>query len=518
MDSELKKVSYPRSPNYGKYWKVKDVLDHFKPKKESLDALHEWFHYHLIDKSNIIPLINNHGIIRINTDCLTANNMLNTQFGYWENINDGTKHLRVKDEYYIPKQLSEHLNFISPTLRFPIRKHTIKISKLSDNDITNNDGSSIYIMPSTLMSLYNIDSYKEVESSLDDININRQGIGSFLNEFYSDDDLEYFENKFKLEYTKTERVGDQPSGYGDEAELDVQYITTTGNNIFTYVFYNNDDDMFITMATTILNDYSNALPYVISISYGGDETDMTYEWANTCNNYFGQLSLLGVTIFASAGDSGVCDESGECIDNKFVPAFPASSPYVTSVGGTKILNNIEYAWEYSGGGFSTLFDRPSWQDNAVSNYLNTVSTLPDKSRFNINGRGYPDISAVSVDYVICIQESFYLVSGTSCSSPTIAGMISKINSHRLANGLAPLGFLNPLLYTIYDDMMNNIDTNKYFNDITSGYNIGCSIDNNIGFYASKGWDPITGVGSPNFELLLQRLLDTQDVIIKSHPK
>ena len=90
-------------------------------------------------------------------------------------------------------------------------------------------------------------------------------------------------------------------------------------------------------------------------------------------------------------------------------------------------------------------------------------------------------------------------------------MISKINSYRLANGLKQLGFLNPLLYQLYDETFNEIsgDYEKhYFRDITEGYNQGCSVDNNIGFYAAKGFDPITGVGVIDFGELLNTLLET----------
>jgi len=107
-----------------------------------------------------------------------------------------------------------------------------------------------------------------------------------------------------------------------------------------------------------------------------------------------------------------------------------------------------------------------------------------------------------VDYVIAYDAAFYLVSGTSASSPTVAGMISMINYARIKAGKSSLGFLNPTLYSLYDS-----DPEMYFNDVTEGYNIGCEVDENIGFYAAKGWDPLTGVGTPKFSKLYQALLD-----------
>ena len=79
--------------------------------------------------------------------------------------------------------------------------------------------------------------------------------------------------------------------------------------------------------------------------------------------------------------------------------------------------------------------------------------------------------------------------GTSASSPTFAGVIALINDARVAAGKSPMGFLNPFIYA----------NPQAFNDITSGNNPGCGTP---GFYASEGWDPITGNGTPNFQNLL----------------
>jgi len=128
--------------------------------------------------------------------------------------------------------------------------------------------------------------------------------------------------------------------------------------------------------------------------------------------------------------------------------------------------------------------------------------LPSSSRYRSTGRAYPDLSAQSVNYIICYELSFYSVSGTSCSCPTVAGMIAIINDYRLANGLSRLGFLNPLIYSLYDE-----DGEYYFNDVSTGYNMGCD-DNGIAFYASSGWDPVTGVGSLKFSRLFDALVNS----------
>jgi subtilase family serine protease len=93
-----------------------------------------------------------------------------------------------------------------------------------------------------------------------------------------------------------------------------------------------------------------------------------------------------------------------------------------------------------------------------------------------------------------------VVSGTSASSPVMAGMVSLVNSARRASGRSTLGWLNPALYQMYT---------SFTNDITSGNNkclvngYGCCAQ---GFYATDDWDPVSGLGSINFELFKAAML------------
>jgi tripeptidyl-peptidase-1 len=135
--------------------------------------------------------------------------------------------------------------------------------------------------------------------------------------------------------------------------------------------------------------------------------------------------------------------------------------------------------------------RPSWQDAAVQTYLNTADNMPASDLFNANGRGFPDVSAQGTNYVV-INNNMTLsaVAGTSASSPTFAGIIALLNDARMSVGKSPMGFLNPFIY----------ENPSIFNDITEGNNPGCSTK---GFYAARGWDPITGNGTPNFPKMLE---------------
>ena len=122
----------PDSVDYGKHWTSKRVSSFFAPKKESINEMFSWLEYHGVEKTDIKYLTDNGDYLRINVNCHQANRMLNTEFGFWNNVGDrtystNTNHLRVKDGYSVPNVVAPHLDFISPSLRFPPRHHTNKV-------------------------------------------------------------------------------------------------------------------------------------------------------------------------------------------------------------------------------------------------------------------------------------------------------------------------------------------------------------------------------------------------------
>jgi tripeptidyl-peptidase-1 len=223
--------------------------------------------------------------------------------------------------------------------------------------------------------------------------------------------------------------------------------------------------------------------------------------------------LLGTTVLYSSGDYGVAGNGGLCLNDdgsqskagqRFNPGFPAGCPYVTAVGATQVPagrkvtdpESATYEVIYSGGGFSNYFPRPAYQAGQVSTFLKSHPPPYTSPRtYNASGRGFPDISANGANYVVAVDGTFSRVFGTSASSPVVGAMITNINDARLAIGKKPLGFINPALYSAaFADA---------YNDITNGTNPGCGT---IGFNATKGWDPVTGLGTPRFPLLLAKFL------------
>jgi tripeptidyl-peptidase-1 len=187
---------------------------------------------------------------------------------------------------------------------------------------------------------------------------------------------------------------------------------------------------------------------------------------------------------------------------------------VTSAGATYLPPGASAATDQevavtrfpSGGGFSNIYAQPSYQSSQVNTYLtahtpsyktyktsgmnNPPESVTNGGIYNVAGRGYPDISAVGDNVVVVVNGLPTLIGGTSASAPVFAALINRINEERIAAGKKPVGFLNPTLYA----------HPEIFHDITVGNNSGCGTP---GFYAAKGWDPVTGLGTPNYPAMLK---------------
>lgn len=229
----------------------------------------------------------------------------------------------------------------------------------------------------------------------------------------------------------------------------------------------------------------------------------------------------GVTVLAATGDNGSANIIKEPVKNPaLIPypsvGWPASDPLVTAVGGTYHCTNptnttgpmvdstdpppnciahagqAEVGWIDGGGGYSILFPRPSYQNNlpAGSTFVGSSVGAPGP---NTNMRGIPDVayqaSARTAPLVYLGAFGWFTVGGTSCSTPQWAGLVAIADQISGAN----LGFINPGLYKI------GADASRYaadFFDVTQGNN-GAFAPTIPGYFASPGWDAVTGLGTPN---------------------
>jgi subtilase family serine protease len=322
--------------------------------------------------------------------------------------------------------------------------------------------------------------------------------------------------------------GTCPSRHGNscmEANLDAQYIAAMAQQAQNTVY---EWSAFMEMGTWCSEaEDQTSPPDVISMSYGENENAWQQSQVNAFNMEAMKLGAKGISLMIASGDGGAAGRmpAGEKQDCGYHSSFPASSPYVTSVGATMGLNKgpkateiacqcVKGAFITSQGGFSVLnTPAPSWQTDAISAYFQNVTTQPEPGYGN-GGRGTPDVSASGHSFRISVDGQFITVDGTSAATPVFSGIITLINARRKHAGLPTLGFLNPVLYK----------NPQMFTDVTSGFNGageinkytgGCDRSScTTGFYASKGWDPLTGLGTPIYSKMLAVLCPGCSAILR----
>jgi kumamolisin len=290
-------------------------------------------------------------------------------------------------------------------------------------------------------------------------------------------------------------------------DIEVAGAVAPGASIAVY-FAPNSDQAFIDATTTAIHDATNN-PSIISISWGGPEAAWTQQTMTALDSAFADAALLGVTVFVAAGDHGsadrppiIPDANGNPIANPAYDGvahvdFPASSPHAVACGGTHLegdaaVISTETVWNdgdgwATGGGVSDSWDPVTWQANAnVPTSVNPPGTRA--------GRGVPDVCGNAdntTGYEIYFNSNGAVVGGTSAVAPLWAGLMALLNQ---STGTKP-GFINDFLYSTAP---------TGFQDITDGTNAipqttqgAVTQPSTAGYQAGAGWDPCTGLGSPN---------------------
>ena len=322
-----------------------------------------------------------------------------------------------------------------------------------------------------------------------------------------------------------------------ESESDLEYasgVAPGASIVFVYVgnstTYNSNNGASVNDA--LLYAITNNLAPILTYSYGGCETANSLAALTNEEQFFRQANAQGQTVLVSSGDTGAAGCEDPAVTTAYdglQVSYPASSPYVTAIGGTQFndttspatywssTNNSQYGsalgyipesvWNdnataplsASGGGASRVFGKPSWQ---------VASGVP-----NDGARDLPDISfsaGLHDSYLICTSDSSFVsgnssgactatafgigrVGGTSLPTPAFAGALAMILNANTATGV---GNLNPLLYSLYGNKPS------VFHDITTGNNnapcaagtLGC-VNGTLGYSAVAGFDLATGLGS-----------------------
>jgi subtilase family serine protease len=344
--------------------------------------------------------------------------------------------------------------------------------------------------------------------------------------------------------------GNEAAIPGDEgeADIDIEYSsgTASGASVF-YVFTGSNPNYNVFDALDFA--ITQGIAPVISISYGGCEPLMSTSDLLQANSLFEQAAAQGQTIIASSGDSGptacaaysTADGVSVTQQQALAVSFPASSPYVTAVGGTQMApgtftagastywssagatDNIQSLLTYipevtwnessstygiaaSGGGVSSVFPRPAWQTGVPGIPSGNYRLVPDIAlQASIASPGFiicSDDQALSGANSDCLSNTLqnsnnrYVVGGgTSFAAPIFAGFIAILNQTKQTLGQ---GSVNPILYGLAAQPSVYASA---FHDITSGTTACAAGDGNCGtpgesvYAANTGYDMATGLGS-----------------------
>jgi len=474
-------VSTPSSPRYGKFLTKKQVHELVRPSEESIDTVVAWLAQNGV---KVDHFSGSKDFVHAFTTASIASRMLNTKYEVFRHFTTGQEVIKSTQTYQVPDHVQPHIDFVAGHIAFPLSVKPLYFAPTADGAVT----------PDTLRERYN------VTTALLGSNTNNSfSVAEFQAQYYSPSDLTEFFKQF-VTFAPKDSVVNKVIGQNDgsnpgvEANLDIQYIKGVAPGVSTWFWSNPAMDFFTDMVNWLSQIDSTAeAPWIQSVSYGSQDQWPTQDVHDRVDKEFQKSGVRGISIIFASGDSG----TGCLTCVKFRPSWPASSQYVTSVGATSFINGKsgdEQAVDAfgSGGGFSTADAQPSYQKDAVAHYFQVQKDLPASFYYDPSGRATPDVAALGIGFQVVDGGRVISVGGTSASCPTFAGIVSLLNDIRLNNKKPTLGFLNPWLYSI--------QAKNAFFDVTVGNNRhGCC--GLTGFKAAPGWDPVTGLGTPNFDVL-----------------
>ncbi|KAF2823179.1 tripeptidyl-peptidase 1 precursor [Ophiobolus disseminans] len=541
LDRHLHEVSDPDHERYGQHLSGEEVDNLVAPTSETHNLVHDWLRESGIDVSDLgYSAAKDWIIVRLPIE--KVEELLDTEYHNYKH-RDGSVVARATS-WSLPRHLHDHIDAIQPTTSF--FRGVANEATWVDKEVTvpanysppkNTSIAAVCnvtsVTPECFQTLYNTKWYKTQSGDENSI-----GFTNYLGEVPIRPDTKKFLEKYRPEAVSSASdfkqisidagpVQDGPltlnqstAGSSREANLDIQAIagiswetpitsySTGGQPPFVPDISTptNTNEPYLAWVTWLLSQRN--IPNIISTSYGEPEQTIPRSYAERVCRSFAQVTARGTTLFFSSGDHGI-GGTDTCYTNdgqnkyQFQPAFPASCPYVTTVGATMNFEPEESAYRAarntsagfrdlysSGSGFSNYFPRPKWQDKVVPAYVESLNSTY-KGLYNPNGRAYPDLAAQGLYFAYVWNGSEGTISGTSASCPLIAGIFSLVNDALIASGKSTLGWMNPWLYK---------KGYQGLTDITKGFSYGC---NTQGFPVTEGWDPVTGFGTPDFPKLLR---------------
>ncbi|KAJ3530886.1 hypothetical protein NM208_g9122 [Fusarium decemcellulare] len=520
----------------------KDAMALREPDQADVDEVLAW----LKSKGMAAKATPDKDWIHVKTTIESAEDLLDMKIGFYQFENQDPV-LRTR-EYSVPESVADAISFIHPIANFmrPKKELTSPVEEFTESlleflHLDKRDAAAPacnpVVSPDCLYKLYNIKPPAQNGTGNATSSI-RLGIAGFLEQYanYQDSDkfLETLAKplyqagyNYSVELINGGENSQDLSKSGNEAALDVQYAMALAYpaNIIYYLAGGrgpaldddgeelpdeyNDNEPYLEFLDYLLDLSDDEIPHVLSISYADNEVSVPRKYAERVCSLFGLLTARGTSVLSASGDGGAkgssnstCHTNDGTNQDVAMAVFPATCPWVTSIGGVTNAKSPPVGAEFSGGGFSQYFLREKWQDASVKSYVKALDGHLD-GYYNASYRAVPDISAVASNFITRIKDKPTALRGTSASTPVIASMIALINDARVRKGKDVLGWLNEVLYSE--------EVRAVLQDVTEGESFSCNFQTGGspgGWPAAKGYDAITGLGVPyDFEKLFNVLVD-----------
>ncbi|KAK7042012.1 family S53 protease-like protein [Favolaschia claudopus] len=506
LQEKLLSISTPGNADFRQWLSQDEIKSFMAPSADAVNAFNAFASANGLNTSVVSPYGD---WISVTLPVSKANTLFGAKYTNFTHSNLAAPITRTLS-LSLPAELAPHVQVVHPSTAFTTTQARLapRISKREPNatipagcDTSDPQNS---ITPACLQALYNIPTTPATQQN------NALLITGYQDQWAETADLQNFLKQFRPDLPSNQTFlrlsidgginPQMPHAGGGEATLDMEYAAGIASQVpLQFLTVGGQLDFPTSLLdTTAFLASSPQPPTVVTTSYGDVESNFGASLAGKICDGYAAASARGISILFASGDGGVNGNHDDGFDCElFVGVFPASCPWITSVGST-IGFNPEVAVNFTGGGFSSFFPAPSYQTSFVTTFLKTIpADFPGSGKFNPANRAYPDLSLQGWNFLISLNEELSDISGTSASSPTVASMISLINDRLIAAGKPALGFLNPFLYA----------NPGAFNDVMSGHNSGfdCPGDS-VAFDAVAGWDPLSSLGTPNYPDLLAAAL------------
>ena len=478
--AELEKLIHdlhdPSSPRFGQFLTPTQFTEAFGPSKEDANAVIE----HLRQAGfKVINTSSNRVLIRAQASVSVVQKALNIRMNHYKGRN--RPFFSAAEEPSLPADIANRVVHIAGLQNARIRQPHLRTMtpRTALQPALGGTGPKGGLAPQDIATAYNLPGGST--------NGQGQTLALFQMDGFRASDIQTYTSNFNLRPVPLETIlvdgFDGSAGDGaDEVCMDIELMNAIAPGASRILIYEgpNTDQGVLDIFSRMANDNRASS---ISTSWGLSEYDTGTSYARLESQFFMQMAAQGQSFYAASGDSGAYDAQSPSGTPVLSADDPASQPYVTGVGGTRLnlgsgqTYSSEVVWNSnggaSGGGVSSIWPIPSWQASVASVASKLMRNVPDVALNADPNSGF----------AIFTGGQWHVIGGTSAAAPLWAGYTALINQMRAQSGLPSLGFANPTIYS----MSNAASYSSNFHDVTIG--------NNNYYTAGLGYDNVTGWGS-----------------------